>query len=104
MNLRFIKIATIIISFIFLSGFLPILAWLGPATTIFTSGNVYKASAQLIIEQNIKKKTGKNALSLVRERIKKKETKKDLDIKLRQLVEKRIKTARQKLDLQRINQ
>ena len=104
MIFKYLKIFTILISFIFLTGFLPILAWLGPATTIFTSGNVYKASAQLIIEQNIKKKTGKNALSLVRERIKKKETKKDLDIKLRQLVEKRIKTARQKLDLQRINQ
>ncbi len=104
MNFRFFKITTIIISFIFLTGFLPILAWIGPAATLISSGNIYKASAQLIIDQSVKKKTGKNSLMLVKDELKKKENKKNLEKKLKQLVEKRIKMARQKLELQKINQ
>jgi hypothetical protein len=100
MSLRFIKIATIIISFIFLTGFLPVIAFLGPATTILTSGNVYKASAQFIIDQSIKKKTGKNSLTLVKEEIEKKETQKSFNKKLKLLVEKRIEIARKKLNSQ----
>ena len=104
MIFKYLKIFTILISFIFLTGFLPFIAWIGPATTIFTSGNFYKASAQFIVDQSIKKKTGKNSIMFVKDEIKKKENKKDLNMKLKLLVEKRIKMARLKLDLQGINQ
>ena len=101
---RYVKIFIILTSFIFTTGFLPFVAFMGPATTLFTSGNIYKAGAQLIIDQSIKKKTGKNSLTLVKEELEKKETKRNLNKELRLLVEKRIKIARQKLDLQKINQ
>ena len=71
---RYIKIIFIITSFLFTTGFLTFAAFLGPATTIFTSGNIYKASAQFIIDQGIKKKTGKNSLALVKSEMEKKET------------------------------
>ena len=101
---RYAKIVLILISFLFTTGFLPFIALVGPATTIFTSGNVYKASAQFIIDQSIKKKTGKNSLTLVKEEIEKQENNRNLNKELRILVEKRIKIARQKLDLKKINQ
>ncbi len=99
-----LKILLLITSLVFTTGFAPIIAFVGPATTIITSGNIYKASAQLIIDQSIKKKTGKNSLTLVKEEIEKKEAEKNLQKELRLLVEKRIKITRQKLDFEKINQ
>ena len=104
MNLKFLKILLLITSLVFTTGFAPIVALVGPATTIIASGNIYKASAQLIIDQSIKKKTGKNSLTLVKEEIEKKEAERSLQKELRLLVEKRIKITRQKLDLGKINQ
>ena len=100
----YIKILLLIASFLFTTGFTPLVALVGPAATIIASGNVYKASAQLIIDQSIKKKTGKNSLSLVKDEIEKKEIERNLNKELRLLVEKRIKITRKKIDLQKINQ
>ena len=101
---RYLKIILILTSFLFTTGFLPLAAVIGPATTIFTSGNVYKATAQFIIDQSIKKKTGKNSLTLVKEEIEEKQSEKNFNKELRKLVENRINITRQKLDLQKINQ
>ena len=106
MNFRLFRILTIILSFFFLTGFVPILSFVGPGVTVLTSGNIYKASAQYIINQRIEKETGKNSLTLIKETlieetdIKIKENSFDED--LRQLVETRIKITRQKLDNQNL--
>ena len=104
MILRHIKILLLITSFLFTTGFTPLVSLVGPAATIIASGNIYKASAQFIVDQSIKKKTGKNSLTLVRDELEKKETEKNIRNELRLLVEKRIKITRQKLDLDKINQ
>ena len=87
-------------------GFVPILSFIGPGVTAFTSGNVYKASAQFIINQRIEKETGKNSLTLIKETLFEKTDKKNninsFDEKLKQLVETRIKITRQKLDNQNL--
>ena len=102
MKFRFFRILTVIISFFFLTGFVPILSFIGPGVTALTSGNVYKASAQFIINQRIEKETGKNSLTLIKETLFEDKDKKietnSFDEDLRQLVEKRIKMTRQKLD------
>ena len=100
MNFRLFKIFTILVSFLFLTGFTPFVSILGPGVTVLTSGNIYKATAQFIIDQSIKKKTGKNSLTLVREELDKKKNKKEFNEELRNLVEKRIKMTRKKLDEQ----
>ena len=102
---RLFKILTIIVSFFFLTGFVPILSFVGPGVTILTTGNVYKAAAQLAIDQSIKKKTGKSSLTLVKDEISKNNQKyedKKFNEKLRQLVEKNIKITRAKLDNQNL--
>ena len=101
---KFIKIMVMLISFIFLTGFIPFISILGPSFTAITSGNIYKASAQFLIDQSIKKKTGKNSLALVKEEIDKKNQQNRLNEDLRQLVEKRIKMTRKKLNLDNIIQ
>ena len=102
MNFRLFKIITILVSFLFLTGFTPFVSILGPGLTVLTSGNVYKATAQFIIDQSIKKKTGKNSLTLVKEELDKKKNKNEFNEELRNLVEKRIKMTRQKLEEQEL--
>ena len=106
MNFRLFRILTIILSFFFLTGFVPILSFVGPGVTALTSGNVYKAGAQYIINQHIEKKTGKNSLTLIKETLVEEKDikikKNSLDEDLRQLVETRIKMTRQKLDNQNL--
>ena len=106
MKSKLLRIFTIILSFFFLTGFVPILSFVGPSVTVLTSGNIYKASAQFIINQKIEKETGKNSLTLIKETL---VEEKDIKIKknsfdedLRQLVETRIKMTRQKLNNQNL--
>ena len=106
MKFRLFRILTILLSFFFLTGFVPILSFIGPGVTVLTSGNIYKASAQFIINQRIEKETGKNSLVLIKETLveetEKKVQKNSFDEDLRQLVETRIKMTRQKMDNQNL--
>ena len=106
MKFRFLRILIIIVSFFFLTGFMPILSLVGPSVTALTSGNIYKASAQFIVNQRIEKETGKNSLILIKETLveetEKKIKKNSFDDDLRKLVEKRIKITRQKLENQNL--
>jgi len=95
------------LSFFFLTGFTPIFSFVGPGLTVITSGSVYKASAQFIINKKIEKETGKNSLMLIKEtldkvEIDKKIKKNSFDEDFRQLVENRIKITRKKLDDQNL--
>ena len=106
MKFRFLRILTMILSFFFLTGFVPILSFVGPGVTVLTSGNIYKASAQFIVNQRIEKETGKNSFTLIKETLIEetdtKNKKNSFDEDLRQLVETRIKKTRQKLDNQNL--
>ena len=106
MGSKYLKILLLITSFLFTTGFAiaPLVVLLAPTTTIIASGNILKASAQFIIDQGVKKKTGKNSLKFVKDEIEKKETQKNLQKELRILVEERIKITRKKLNLVKINQ
>ena len=106
MILKLLRIFTIILSFFFLTGFISVFSILGPGVTAITSGNLYKAGAQFIINQRIEKETGKNSLALIKETLVEEKDKKiknnSFDEDLRQLVETRIKMTRKKLDNQNL--
>ena len=105
MKFRLFRILTIILSFFFLTGFVPILSFVGPGLTVLTTGNVYKAAAQLVIDQSIQKKTGKSSLTLVKDELSKNNKNYEenkFNEELRQLVEKNIKITRAKLDNQNL--
>jgi len=101
---KFVKITTILVSFIFLTGFIPFVSLLGPGFTVATSGSFYKAGAQYFINQSIKNTTGKNSLDFVKQKMEKKNKTNSLDLELKQLVERRIGLAREKLNLEKFNQ
>ena len=107
MKFRLFRILIVILSFFFLTGFIPIFSFVGPGLTVITSGNFYKASAQFIINKKLEEETGKNSLMLIKEtldkvEIDKKIKKNSLDEELRQLVENRIKITRKKLEDQNL--
>ena len=106
MKSRLLRIFTVILSFFFLTGFVPFFSIIGPSVTALTSGSIYKASAQFIINQKIEKETGKNSITLIKdtlvEETDKKFKKNSFDEDLKQLVETRIKITRQKLDNQNL--
>ena len=102
MSFRLFKILTFVVSFFFLTGFVPFVSIIGPGVTVLTSGNIYKATAQFIIDQSIKKKTGKNSLTLVKEELDKRENNNEFNEELRNLVEKRIMMTRKKLEEQEL--
>ena len=109
MKIRLFKILTIILSFFFLTGFVPILSLVGPSVTALTSGSIYKASAQFMVNQYIEKETGKNSFALIKEtlandEINKKIEKNSFDEDFKQLVETRVKLTHKKLIQQKINQ
>ena len=100
---RFFRISTIILSFFLFTGFMPILSFIGPGVTALTSGNMYKASAQFIINKKIEEETGKNPSALVKNFIEDETNKKDsFNEDLRQLVETRIKMTRKKINEQNL--
>ena len=111
MIFKFLRIFTIIIPFFFLTGFVPIFSIIGPSVTALTSGNIYKAGAQFIINQRIEKETGKNSLTLIQEELNKTFIKEEINEKIQDnsfneefinLVEKRITITRKKLKNQNL--
>ena len=107
MNLKLFRILTILLSFFFVTGFVPILSLVGPSVTALTSGSMYKASAQFMLNQHIEKETGKNSFvlikeTLVNEKIDKKIENNSFDEDFRKLVETRVKMTKQKIDNQNL--
>ena len=95
--MRFFKIVLILTSFVFTTGFLPFVALLGPGITVATSGNLYKAGAQFLVDQHLKNKTGKNSFTYMKEGVTRKNKKENLDADLIKLIETRVKIVHTKL-------
>ena len=104
MIIRAVRIGVIIISFLFLTGFIPLFSLIGPGYTVISSGSVYKAGAQYLINKSIKDTTGKNSLDLVKEKMDQKENTNYLNQELMEMVKRRIELARIKLNSKNINQ
>ena len=97
MILRFFKICFLLTSFLFLTGFVPLTAVLGPAITAATSGNLVKATAQLVLDNEVKKKTGKNSLSYITEEVSKNNKENRFNKDFKDLVKKRVEITHRKI-------
>ena len=97
MIIRFLKLSLFLTSFLFLTGFVPLPAVLGPAITVATSGNLAKASAQLVFDNEFKKKTGKSSLGYITEEVSKNNKENQINEDFKNLIEKRVKITHQKL-------
>tara|TARA_Y100001958_G_C20643392_1_gene174893 strand:+ start:80 stop:478 length:399 start_codon:yes stop_codon:yes gene_type:complete len=94
---KFLKLSLFLTSFLFLNGFVPLPAVLGPAITVATSGNLVKATAQLVIDNEFKKKTGKSSLNYITDEVSKNNEENRINKDFKNLIEKRVKIVHQKL-------
>ena len=101
---RYIKIIGILISFTLLTGFFPLVSFIGPSFTVATSGSIFKAGAQYYINESLKNTTGKNSFDFVKEKLEKKDNADYFNQQLKQLVERRVALARKKINFNNINQ
>ncbi len=95
MIFRFLKVSLLLSSFLFLTGFVPLPTVLGPAITAATSGNLAKATAQLVFDNEVKKKTGKSSLNYITEEVSKNNKENRLNKDFINLVKKRIEISHQ---------
>mgnify|MGYP001172312346 CR=1 FL=1 len=97
MIIRFLKISLLLSSFLFLTGFVPLPAVLGPAITAATSGNLVKATAQLVFDNEFKKKTGKSSLNYITEEVSKNNQENRINKDFKDLIVNRVEIVHQKI-------
>ena len=95
--MKILNVFFVIFSFIILSGCIQTTSLLGPGVTVATSGNVLQAGFQYGANTALKNETGKDVLTHIKDKVDEKHKEKKLHVKLRQLIENRIETTRQKL-------
>ena len=95
--MKIIKIFFITSYLIFLSGCFQTTSLLGPSVTVATTGNVFQAGLQYGANTALKNETGKDVLSHIKDKVEEKNNEKKLQVKLKQLLKKRIETTRQML-------
>jgi hypothetical protein len=95
--MKILNIFFVIFVLIFLSGCIQTTSLLGPGVTIATTGNVIQAGFQYGANTAIKNETGKDVLTHIKDKVDEKNKEKKIHVKLKQLIENRIETTRQKL-------
>tara|TARA_B100001250_G_C19641230_1_gene718361 strand:+ start:209 stop:502 length:294 start_codon:yes stop_codon:yes gene_type:complete len=96
MFVKYLSLFTIIVT---LNGCFQTTALVGPGVTLATTGNIIHAGVQYGANTAIKKETGTDALTYIKNSVEEKKNQKKFQKKFKQLVEKRIKTTRKKLSL-----
>ena len=95
--MKILNIFFAIFVLIFLSGCIQTTSLLGPGVTIATTGNVFQAGFQYGANTAIKKETGKDVLTHIKDKVDEQNQEKKFYVQLKQLIENRIETTRQKL-------
>ena len=97
MFLRLFKICFFLTSFLLMTGFIQVASFLGPAFTIASSGNVFKASTQLLVDNEFKKRTGKSSLNYFKEEVSKNNSKNRINKDFENMIKTRVASVHQKL-------
>ena len=95
--MKIFKIFFVIFSFITLTGCIQTTSLLGPGVTVATTGNVFQAGLQYGANAALKNETGKDVITYIKDTVDEKNKEKKFRVKLKQLIENRIETTRQKL-------
>ena len=95
--MKILKIFFITSCLIFSSGCFQTTSLLGPGVTVATTGNVFQAGLQYGANTALKNETGKDVITHIKDRVDERNKEKKFHVKLKQLIENRIETTRQKL-------
>jgi len=95
--MKFKKIYSLVLIFIFLSGCIQSTALLGPGVTIATTGNIMQAGLQYGANSAIKKETGKDALTHLKDAVEEEQDNQKLNKKIRNFTQNTIDRVKKKL-------
>ena len=95
--MKFKKIYSFVLIFIFLSGCIQSTALLGPGVTIATTGNIMQAGLQFGANSAIKKETGKDALTHLKDAVEEEQDNQKLNKKIRNFTQNTIDRVKKKL-------
>ena len=95
--MKFKKIYFLVLISIFLSGCIQSSALLGPGVTIATTGNVLQAGLQYGANSAIKKETGKDALTHLKDAVNEEQDNQKLEEKIRNIAKNTIDKVKRKL-------
>jgi len=95
--MKFKKIYFLVLISIFLSGCIQSSALLGPGVTIATTGNVMQAGLQYGANSAIKKETGKDALTHLKDAVNEEQDNQKLEKKIRNIAKNTIDKVKRKL-------
>ena len=95
--MKILKTFFVIFILVILSGCIQTTSLLGPGITVATKGNVLQAGLQYGANTALKKETGKDVLTHIKDAVDEKNKEKKLHVKLKELLENRIEITRQKL-------
>ena len=95
--MKFKKIYSLVLIFIFLSGCIKSTALLGPGVTIATTGNIMQAGLQYGANSAIKKETGKDALTHLKDAVEEEQDNQKLNKKIRNFTQNTIDRVKKKL-------
>ena len=92
-----LKIIFSLLVILVLNGCFQTTALLGPGITVASTGNIFQAGMQYGTNTAIKKETGKDALTHVKDAVEKDKKKRQFKKDFKELVEKRVLLARKKI-------
>ena len=95
--MKFKKIYLLVLISMFLTGCIQSTALLGPGVTIATTGNIMQAGFQYGANSAIKKETGKDALTHLKNAVEKEQDNQKLEKKIQNLAKNTIKRIKKKL-------
>jgi predicted small secreted protein len=95
--MKFKKIYLLVLISMFLTGCIQSTALLGPGVTIATTGNIIQAGFQYGANSAIKKETGKDALTHLKNAVEEEQDNQKLEKKIKNLAKSTIKRIKNKL-------
>jgi predicted small secreted protein len=95
--MKFKKIYLLVLISMFLTGCIQSTALLGPGVTIATTGNIMQAGFQYGANTAIKKETGKDALTHLKNAVEEEQDNQELEKKIKNLAKSTIKRIKNKL-------
>ena len=95
--MKFKKIYLLVLISMFLTGCIQSTALLGPGITIATTGNIMQAGFQYGANSAIKKETGKDALTHLKDAVEEEQDNQKLEKKIKNLAKSTIKRIKNKL-------
>ena len=95
--MKFKKIYFLVLISIFLSGCIQSTALLGPGVTIATTGNIMQAGLQYGASTAIKKETGKDAITHLKDAVNEEQDNQKLEKKIRNFTKNTINKVKRKL-------